>query len=460
MTRSRAAFYNTIIISAFNIAYFFCNYYPRHIIELKDDILVSALLIITNLLHFAIMSFTLILAFGESSCIFSDRMFGRFLPKGIYIKKFLLLLAFQIIIDFARFALSAFLDEYYIFLDDAAMLICWLAAYLILSDKESRFYNDRRRMIITSIALAAAVLIFTLVDALALRRYHISAERYIASGSVLKTIAMNLGYMHSLRLVPLDIILGAVLIIAHSLPIKETEKPKKAKNRGRAFDVIFKIDIIFMIALMFCVVKTVLCLSSSISTTSLFGVSSSLGTVQEGEFSEVEYDETSTIRCGGTFGNKTEDTVSLRVKTSIYFENQKAAEISVNGDPFYCYSMESGLPEKSIKNFIREEAGDVTVWIYKNRCLCWEENDKPIVIRYEDIGDQNENVTLTAACERLIAQGNIVVFDYAAEYLKKYDPDFINPYTKRYAAGEFTEAEREFIRLYEYREEYIMQICR
>ncbi len=111
-------------------------------------------------------------------------------------------------------------------------------------------------------------------------------------------------------------------------------------------------------------------------------------------------------------------------------------------------------------DFVKEDVGGTIVWIYRNRYLCWEENDKPIVIRYEDIGGQNENVTLTAVCERLIAQGNIVVFNYAAEYLKKYDPDFINPYTKRYAAGEFTGAEREFIRLYEYREEYIMQICR
>lgn len=457
MTKSRTAFYNIIIISALNIAYFFCNYYPRHIVELKDDILVSALLIITNLLHFALMSFTLTLAFGEGSCIYSDKMFRRFLPKGRYIKKLLLLLTSYVIIDFARFALAEILDEYHVFLDDFALLICWLAAYLILSDKESRFYNDKRRMIITSIVLAAAVLIFALIDAMALQRYHISAERYIASGTVLKTIAMNLEYMHSLRLVLLDLILGAALIIAHIMPIKEAEKPKKAKNQGGVFGTFFRIFIIYMMALVFCAVKTILCLFSSISTTSIFGASY-FGTAQEGEFSEVENDETSIIRCGGTFGNKTEDIVSLKVKTTIYFENQKAAEISINGDPFFSCSTESGLPEKSIKNFILEEVGDVTVWIYRNRCLCWEENDEPIVIRYEDIGDQNENVTLTAVCERLIAQGNIVVFDYAKEYLEKYDHDFIEQYIIRYAAGEFTEAEREFIRLYEYREEYVMLI--
>lgn len=457
MTKTRSAVYSIIITAALNIAFFFCNYYPRHIVEINGDILVSVFLTIANLLHFAMMGFMLILAFGESNCIFSERMFRRFLPKGVYIKKFLLLLAAQILIDVVSLIASGILGEYSVFWDDITLLACWLAAYLILSDRERRFYSDERRMIITAVTLTAAVGVFALLDAISLQRYHLSCEKYTALSTARSTIAMNLNYIHQLRLVILDCILGAALIIAHSAPINETEKPKKSKN-GSNSAAVFRIIIIFIMAFALCAVKIILCPFSSICTTSFFTGSSSLGTVQEGEFSEVEYKEITTARYGGTFGSKIEDTVRLKVKGTIYFENQKAAEISANGDPLYSYRTEDGILKLG-SDFVKEDVEGTIIWIYRNRCLCWEENNKPIVIRYEDIGTYKEDVTLTAVCKRLIAQGNIVAFDYAAEYLKKYDPDFIEPYIKRYAGGEFTEAEREFIRLYEYREEYLIIKC-
>ena len=125
MTKTRSAVYSIIITAALNIAFFFCNYYPRHIVEINGDILVSVFLTIANLLHFAMMGFMLILAFGESNCIFSERMFRRFLPKGVYIKKFLLLLAAQILIDVVSLIASGILGEYSVFWDDITLLACW-----------------------------------------------------------------------------------------------------------------------------------------------------------------------------------------------------------------------------------------------------------------------------------------------------------------------------------------------
>ena len=57
MTKTRSAVYSIIITAALNIAFFFCNYYPRHIVEINGDILVSVFLTIANLLHFAMMGF-------------------------------------------------------------------------------------------------------------------------------------------------------------------------------------------------------------------------------------------------------------------------------------------------------------------------------------------------------------------------------------------------------------------
>lgn len=460
MTKTHSAFYSIIITAALNIAFFFCNYYPRHIIEIKDGILAAVLLTLTNLLHFALMGFMLILAFGEGSCIFSERMYRRFLPKGLYIKKLLLLLAAQILIDAVRLVASGLLGVYSVFWDDITLLAFWLAAYLIISDKESRFYSNKRRMIITAIAITAAVGVFALLDALSLQRYHLSCEKYTALGTVRSTIAMNLDYTHHRRLMILDCILGAILIIAHSVklgragyPKKKTEdmKPGKLRIVSIAF---LRISLIAGAVFVFCLVKMLICPDSSDTGFSLMHSSSYSIDDYEGEFSDSGTHEFSIEKYSGTFNNRVKHTVYSVEKTTLYFEKKKVAALLFDGDPSYCLRTEDGALKKGGKDFVKEDVGGITVWIYCNRYLCWEENGKPIVLRYEDIAPHKENITLTAVCERLIEQGNVVAFDFAAEYLKKYDRDFIEPYIKRYAAGDFTETEQEFIRLYEYREEY------
>jgi len=59
----------------------------------------------------------------------------------------------------------------------------------------------------------------------------------------------------------------------------------------------------------------------------------------------------------------------------------------------------------------------------------------------------------------LIEEGNIVAFEYAAEYLSKHDPIFIRSYIDRYSSGIFNELELNMIEGVEYRPDYISEVA-
>lgn len=105
------------------------------------------------------------------------------------------------------------------------------------------------------------------------------------------------------------------------------------------------------------------------------------------------------------------------------------------------------------------EVGDNKVSVYGNSAICYIENDVPFVVLFEDIHKLKNNPVIIDVCKKLISEGNVIVFEYAVEYLQQYDPDFILPYIIRYSNGEFNTLELNTLDEFEYRIDYLCNIA-
>ena len=113
-------------------------------------------------------------------------------------------------------------------------------------------------------------------------------------------------------------------------------------------------------------------------------------------------------------------------------------------------------------NYLKEEFSidQAEILIYNSQVICFYENDVPRIIKMTDIRNSEESEILIAVCEKLLSEGNIYIFEYAADYLDRYAPDFIEDYIERYANGDFTESESLWMQANHYRDTYVIHIAK
>ena len=72
-----------------------------------------------------------------------------------------------------------------------------------------------------------------------------------------------------------------------------------------------------------------------------------------------------------------------------------------------------------------------------------------------ELNDCEENLSITYVCEKLISDGNVYIFEYACEYLVKYDFEFVENYISRYSNGEFTKTELRWMEISNYNPQFV-----
>ena len=76
---------------------------------------------------------------------------------------------------------------------------------------------------------------------------------------------------------------------------------------------------------------------------------------------------------------------------------------------------------------------------------------------------ENTKIFISEFCIVIgITVGSLLMtrYEYAAEYLERYEFDFIVDYTERYANGDFTEAELLWMQTNCYRDTYVIDIAK
>ena len=114
---------------------------------------------------------------------------------------------------------------------------------------------------------------------------------------------------------------------------------------------------------------------------------------------------------------------------------------------------------------IRDRYEEITVdgknvRVIEGRVIYFYENGTHNVVKLDQLAEYEKNDTVVSLCEQMLRDGNVSVFEYACEYLMKYDESFIAPYIERYANGEFNENELKWMSDSYYRAEYVTDIAR
>ena len=114
-----------------------------------------------------------------------------------------------------------------------------------------------------------------------------------------------------------------------------------------------------------------------------------------------------------------------------------------------------------MREFIRFSIGERKVYLYGHYAICYYENGTtPRIIRTDALNQCENNAIVTELCKHLIEEGNLFAFEYAGEYLAKYEPEFIQPYIEKYSAGLFNAAETRWMEQAYYRSDYIVDLAK
>jgi len=89
--------------------------------------------------------------------------------------------------------------------------------------------------------------------------------------------------------------------------------------------------------------------------------------------------------------------------------------------------------------------------------LLYYDGQEEQMLLFSDIQSQPKDDMLTEVLKQGIIYGDFHCFEHGAGYLKKYDPEFIQPYITRYARGEFTLKEQKDMG--DIRPEYVREVA-
>lgn len=442
--KKQIVFFNTISIILLNIIFWVCNYYPRHLFEFGSVNTVIATIL--NFIYFIGYFFVLYIFFVKNKTFFSENIFNTFQPfkEQIDIKKMVILLVSQIVLELLRINISAFVKEFYCILIDTFTVISWIIVYFILTIKCDNFIKSKKIILLVTVVIFFAFSASIIFDIKMILGYQAVMQKYELSSEYVIQTAKNLDFEHSIRNLVLDSFLGFIFILFHSLKKAKVDEHIK-RNDLKKFNLFsisnficvngIKIMVLLLATLPIMALKIFICRDSVIKT---------VGLPSTEIIEECITAQSNCIEISRMAGYRNEKNVYNKVTTKIYSGDTKLAEI---------YSIEREILKTRYIN-------DTEVNTAYNAIVLVKENDVVKATEFDNIYKCDENEILTEVLRQLISEGNVIAFEYGMDYLIKYDKTFIEPYISRYASMDFSSQEQGFFDKTGYKKEYIVNIAK
>lgn len=427
---------NSVALVLFNIVFWISNYYPRHIIERSSR---APMAITINAVLFLIQFILLFIFFDKDVELFEMKSSKKRICFRSVILKFLLLFSVQLLFE----CLISYLEVNYgintYVVRNLLILAVWIIDYLILTCSSGHKTNFRKtqRIIVICVIIMSVICIFA--DSIMVADFKKCCAKYTENSYRLNAIQTNYEFLHSIVTFFFDSFIACALVVFHASRIERFDVDSDKISNGCRFTARIWIMILVSVGLL-AIKATVFPPSFSKS------VDASIVT----SYSYVE-DQTFDNHLFEPKFYRFDDNLEPKLyygfsRVTILCDNKRLKSFST---PFVDVA----------EGFTKYDVDGRNVSVYGNSAICYIENDVPHVVLFEDIHKLKNNPVITGVCKKLIGEGNVIVFEYAVEYLKKYDPNFILPYIIRYSNGEFNTLELNMLDEVEYRLDYILNIA-
>ena len=352
-----------------------------------------------------------------------------------YVFSLITVLASVLLLDALQLFFGSFSGYYAVIVSDLRIVLEWLIVFSVIlrvlrlkrSPKNKNLIISACVLLIVSLAIAAAL---DFSDIAAIRR---TAEKYTPSGSETLTVIQNTDFTHGARGAALDTVSGIIIFTAAFFS-REAKDESENKEKVILNMVILRISLIFVMCFMLCGVKTVLLPQSALHNTNIGRSSSSHSTA---DF----YADTSVVRISRVDGDDSSKEVYCMTKCEIRYADKPLYKCRIDGES---YGMSTEIQGNRIimsDGFERVDIGGVEVKVLSDRAICYVIGETPYCIPLSGIKNQSENRVVTDFCKKMLDDGRLEYYEYSCEYLSKYAPDILTPYTERYASKNFTEEE-------------------
>jgi hypothetical protein len=352
-----------------------------------------------------------------------------------YVFSLITVLAAVLLLDALQLFFNSFSGYYAVIVSDLRIVLEWLIVFSVIlrvlrlkrSPKSKKPIISACVLLIVSLAIAAAL---DLADIAAIRR---TAEKYTLSGAETLTVIQNTDFMHGARGAALDTVSGIIIFTAAFFS-RAAKDESENKEKVSLYMVILRISLIFVMCFMLCGVKTVLLPQSALHNTNI-GRSSSSHSIAD------FYADTSVMRISRGEGDDCSKEVYCMTKCEIRYADKLLYKCRIDGE--FC-GMNIEIQGNRIimsDGFERVDIGGIEVKVLPDRAICYAIGETPYCIPLRGIKNQSENRVVTDFCKKMLEDGRLEYYEYSCEYLSKYAPDILKPYTERYAAKNFTEQE-------------------
>lgn len=147
------------------------------------------------------------------------------------------------------------------------------------------------------------------------------------------------------------------------------------------------------------------------------------------------------MRISRVEGDGSSKEVYCMTKCEIRYADKPLYKCRIDGES---YGMSTEIQGNRIimsDGFERVGISGVEVKVLSDRAICYVIGETPYCIPLSGIKNQSENRVVTDFCKKMLDDGRLEYYEYSCEYLSKYAPDILTPYTERYASKNFTEKE-------------------
>ena len=450
MSKKQETAFNAYTLMLLNLIFWICGNTPRKIVNFDDVGSVASYIV--HLLYFALFAFFVVIAFTKDKTVFSKKVFDKNLSvaKRWEFGKWITLILLQIGFDCAVALLSSIVVFWKYISIDIFILLYWFSLYFVCTGKQ-HLKKENIKIFISEFCIVIGLTVGSLLMTRSMIADYIGLiPKYQSDSPVLSAVKSNAEFLYGIKTALVDTIIGISLLVMNRVLAKDENKTERCN-----FTVFSTRMLVIGAVLFICIFPKAIYPDGLLSS---FRIHTSDHTsymyfdeVREQGNTLMVY-RLSSERKDKPCYQKDNITLSINGKTSVELIQ------TYIGDLYPHYVKDNVLDEVFFLYPVLSEEEEV--YIYNGQVICFYENEVPRMIKTDDIKRCGEIEILTRVCKKLLSEGNIYIFEYAAEYLERYESDFIVDYMERYANGDFTEAELLWMQTNCYRDTYVIDIAK